>query len=191
VERAILARHGESAFSVRGLVNGDVSVSCPLTERGEEEARALGRALAGERIDLCVTSELERARQTAELALAGRNVPGLVLPELNDPRYGEFEGAALDEYREWAWSHGSADAPPGGESRRALVERYARGYRIVLQRPEETVLVVGHSLPIAYALGEPAPRMRMVEHASAHELSAHGLRAAVERLEAWLAAPTW
>lgn len=191
MERAILARHGESAFSARGLVNGDVSVSCPLTERGEEEARALGRALAGEPVDLCVTSELERARQTADLALAEREVPRLVLPELNDPRYGELEGGALDQYREWAWSHGSADSPPGGESRQALVERYARGYRIVLGRQEETVLVVGHALPIAYALDEPAPRMRMVEHASAHELSAGELRAAVERLEAWLAAPTW
>ena len=191
MERAILARHGESAFSARGLVNGDVSVSCPLTERGEEEARSLGRVLAGDRIDLCVTSELERARQTADLALAGRDVPRLVLPELNDPNYGEFEGRALEEYRRWAWSHGSGDAPPGGESRRALVDRYARGYRTVLRRPEETVLVVGHALPIAYALGEPAPRMPMVEHASAHELSAAQLRAAVERLEAWLEAPTW
>ena len=191
MERAILARHGESAFSARRLVNGDLSVSCPLTERGEEEARALGRALAGVRLDLCVTSELERTRRTAEIALAGRSVPRLVLPELNDPRYGEFEGGPLDEYREWAWSHGSADAPPGGESRQALVERYARGYRIVLERPEATVLVVGHALPIAYALDEPTPRMRMVDHASAHELPADELRAAVERLEAWLAAPTW
>jgi 2,3-bisphosphoglycerate-dependent phosphoglycerate mutase len=191
VEQAVLARHGESEFSARGLVNGDVAVPCPLTERGEEEARALGEVLAGEPIDLCVTSEFERARQTADLALGGRAAPRLVLAELNDPRYGVFEGGALDEYREWARSHGSADAPSGGESRRELVDRYARGFRIVLDRPEENVLVVAHSLPIAYALGEPRPRMRMVEHASAHRLSAEELREAVERLEAWLGAPTW
>lgn len=191
MESVILARHGESVFSARGLVNGDIAVSCPLTERGEEEARALGKALAGEPIDLCVTSELERARQTADLVLAGRDVPRLVLGELNDPRYGDFEGGRLDEFREWAWAHSSADAPPGGESRRELVERYARGYRSVLGRPEENVLVVAHSLPIAYALAEPRPRMQMVEHASAHRFSAEELRAAVERLEAWLEAPTW
>lgn len=191
MESVVLARHGESVFSARGLVNGDVAVSCPLTERGEEEARLLGEALADEPIGLCVTSEFERARQTADIALAGRDVPRLVLAELNDPRYGEFEGGPLDEYREWAWSHGSDDAPPGGESRRGLIGRYARGYRRVVDRPEATVLVVAHSLPIAYALGEPRPRMGMVEHASAHQLSAEELRAAVERLEAWLEAPTW
>lgn len=191
MESVVLARHGESVFSARGLVSGDVDVPGPLTERGEAEATALGEALAGRRIDLCVTSELERTKQTADLALAGRDVPRLVLRELNDPRYGGFEGRSLDEYRHWAWSHGSAEAPPGGESRRELVARYARGYRLVLERPEETVLVVAHSLPIAYALGEPAPRMRMVEHAQAHELSAEELRERVERLEAWLGSPTW
>ena len=191
MEQVVLARHGESVFSARGLVNGDVAVSCPLTERGEEEARALGEALAGEPIDLSVTSEFERARQTADLALAGRDVPRLVVAELNDPRYGVFEGGALDEFREWAWSHGSGDAPPEGESRRELVARYARGYRLVLGRPERSALVVAHSLPIAYALGEPQPRMRMVERGAAHRLSAGELRAAVERLEAWLEAPTW
>jgi broad specificity phosphatase PhoE len=191
VEQVVLARHGESVFSARGLVNGDLAVSCPLTERGEEEARALGETLAGEPIDLCVTSEFERAQQTADLALAGRDVPRLVLAELDDPRYGVFEGAALDEYREWAWSHGSGEAPSGGESRRELVGRYARGYRLLLRRPELRLLVVAHSLPIAYALGEPRPRMQMVEHASAHRLSAEELRTAVERLEAWLEAPTW
>jgi hypothetical protein len=61
----------------------------------------------------------------------------------------------------------------------------------LLRRPEQRLLVVAHSLPIAYALGEPRPRMQMVEHASAHRLSAEELRAAVERLEAWLEAPTW
>jgi broad specificity phosphatase PhoE len=191
VEQVVLARHGESVFSARGLVNGDIAVSCPLTEQGEEEARALGEALRNEAIDLCVTSEFERARQTADLALAGRDVPRLVLAELNDPRYGDFEGGPLAEYREWAWSHGSEEAPPGGESRRELIGRYARGYRAVLERPEQTVLVVAHSLPIAYALGEPRPRMQMVEHAAAHRLSAEDLSTAVERLDAWLEAPTW
>jgi broad specificity phosphatase PhoE len=191
VEQVVLARHGESVFSARGLVNGDIAVSCPLTERGEEEASALGEALAGEPVDLCVTSEFERARQTADLALAGRDVPRLVLAELNDPSYGVFEGGALAEYRQWAWSHASGEAPSGGESRRELVARYARGYRLLLRRPEQNLLVVAHSLPIAYALGEPRPRMQMVEHASAHRLSAEELRTAVDRLETWLEAPTW
>jgi broad specificity phosphatase PhoE len=192
VELTVLARHGESELSARGLVSGDLAVSCPLTPQGEEEARLLGEALADEPIDLCVTSEFERTRQTAELALAGRDVPTLVVPELNDPFYGEFEGKTLDAYREWAWSHGSRDEPlGGGESRLAIVARYVRGFRAILERPEETALVVAHSLPIAYVLHAPSRRMPMVEHARPHRLSEGELRAAVDRMEAWCAAPTW
>ena len=69
MERAILARHGESELSCRGLTNGDPRVACPLTARGREEAGRLGELLATEPIDLCVTSEFERTRETADLAL--------------------------------------------------------------------------------------------------------------------------
>ena len=87
MDSVILARHGESVFSARHLVNGDAAVAGPLTERGEEEARELGRAIAADRIELCVTSEFERTQQTANVALEGRDVPRLVVAELNDPRY--------------------------------------------------------------------------------------------------------
>ena len=194
MEHAILARHGESVFSARALVNGDTAVAGPLTPDGEEEARRLGEAIAADRIDLCVTSEFERTLQTADLALAGRDIPRLVVPELNDPRYGSFEGGALAEYRAWAHANGSGEAPPGGgESRRAIVERYARGFRIVVGRPEETVLVVAHSLPIAYVLarGVPSAIVPLVELATPYRFTADELASAVEALESWLAAPTW
>jgi len=194
VEQAILARHGESVFSARALVNGDLAVAGPLTPDGEEEARRLGEAIAADPIDLCVTSEFERTRQTADLALAGRDIPRLAVPELNDPLYGRFEGGALADYRTWAHANASGVAPPGGgESRRAIVARYARGFRIVVERPEETVLVVAHSLPIAYVLagGVPGPIVPLVEHATAYRFTAEELLGAVEALESWLAAPTW
>src|SRR5919202_1251484 len=133
MERAILARHGETTYNLRLALNGDPGVSCPLTEKGEEQARALGRELAHEPIDLCATSAFERAKRTAELALAGRDVPFEVVPELGDPNYGSFEGALLEEYRAWASSSPSDAEPPGaGESRLAIVDRYARGFRRVL-----------------------------------------------------------
>jgi probable phosphoglycerate mutase len=194
VEHAILARHGESVFSARGLVNGDAAVAGPLTPDGEEEARRLGEAIADDPIDLCVTSEFERTRQTADVALAARDVQRLVVPELNDPRYGGFEGGALADYRAWAHAHASGDAPPGGgESRQAIVERYARGFRMVVERREETVFVVAHSLPIAYILagGVPGPIVPLVELATPYRFTGEELAAAVEALESWLAAPTW
>ena len=195
--QVILARHGESEFSVRGLVNGDVTVAVRLTPRGEEQARELGRELEDEHIELCVTSEFERTRETAALALDGRSVPRVVLPELNDPRYGRFEGGPLDEYRRWADAQDSAtEAPGGGESRQAIVRRYAVGFRKVLERPERSVLVVTHSLPIAYVLmalagRDPAPRVDLVDYARAYRIRSDDLDRAVARIEAWAAAPTW
>jgi broad specificity phosphatase PhoE len=198
VERLILARHGESVYSVRGLVNGDPSVDVGLTPAGEEQARALGCALAGEPLDACVVSTLRRTRATAEAALAGRAVPIEELPDLADPRAGRFEGLQLDDYRAWAWSAGSdEDAPGGGESRRALVARYAAAYRSQLDRPEPVVLAVLHALPIAYVLdalegSPPAPRMRRtVEYGQPHPLDSGELRRALEVIDAWQAEPTW
>jgi alpha-ribazole phosphatase len=167
VRRAILARHGESEYSAHGLLNGDARVPVGLTARGREEAARLGEVLRDEPLELVVTTEFQRVRETVAAALRGRELPQLVVPELNDPRYGAFEGRALEDYRSWAAAAPSSEAPPGGgESRRAVVRRYTVGYRRVLARPEATILVVAHSLPIAYAQ-------------------------AVERLEGWLAAPTW
>ena len=163
-----------------------------LTPVGREQARALGRELAGEEIGVCVVTEFKRTRQTAELALEGRDVAIVVLPELNDPRAGRFEGGPLDEFRAWSWAHGSADEPPGGgESRLALAARLAQGYRRVLERPEETVLVVGHALPMAYVLGGPTRRIDMLDYVAPHRLARAELEAAADRIETWTAAPTW
>jgi broad specificity phosphatase PhoE len=197
VEHAILARHAESVFNVAGLVNGDPRVPGPLTDRGIEQARALGATLAGTPIDLCVTTEFERVIQTANEALAGREVPRLVVPGLDDPRLGPFEGATLDAYREWARTASSTDSPGGGgESRFQLIARYADAYRGLLGRPESTLLIVAHSLPIAYVLfvldgNQPASRIPLVANATAHPVGADELEAAVAALDRWLAAPTF
>lgn len=197
MESVILARHGESVFSARQLVNGDVAVAGPLTERGVEEARELGRAIAADPIDLCITSEFERTRQTADLALEGRDVSRVVVPELNDPRYGRFEGGGLEEYRSWASAATSRDeVPGGGESRWNILDRYVRGFRKVLDRAEEAVIVVIHSLPIAYVLAAhdgdlPARRVPLVTHAHPYRFARAELDEAVTVLEDWCAAPTW
>jgi broad specificity phosphatase PhoE len=197
VELAVLARHGESAYSVRAAVNGDPRISVPLTREGELQARRLGELLADEPIDLCVASEFERCRRTAELALTGRSVPLVVMPELNDPRAGDFEGSDLETYRAWAHAHGPLAEPPGGgESRAAVAERLARGYRLLLECPEAHVLVVGHSLPIAYALNaargrDPTARVELLGYGEPHRLSAEELAAAADRLERWAAKPSF
>jgi broad specificity phosphatase PhoE len=197
VERALLVRHGESVFGARGLATGKVDVHCPLSERGAAQARALAEEISGHDIDLCVTSELERTRQTADIALAQRPVRRIVLAELNDPLYGSYEGGPLDDYLAWALANDSAAEPPGGgETRQTLVARYVAGFRRIVDRPERAILVVAHSLPIAYVLMalegiDPAPRLPLVEYGKPHAVSSGELARAIARLEAWCAAPSW
>jgi broad specificity phosphatase PhoE len=197
MEQVILARHGESEFSLAGTVNGDPGIACPLTPAGEEQARHLGEQLEATEIDLCVTSEFERVRQTADIALAGRDVPRLVLPELNDVRFGQFEGGTLADYRVWAGENApTVEAPGGGESRAATVARYAHAYRKIVARPARTILVVTHGLPIRYVLNaledqDPAPLVEQVSYATAYTLPRADLERAVDRLQRWAAAPRW
>ena len=198
MQNLILSRHAESECSARGIVNGDpANVDCPLSERGEEEARALGRALAGREIGLYATSEFARTRQTARIALAGRELPWLELAELNDIRVGAFEGGALDLYTAWAHENAPDERPPGGgESRAEAAARYVRGFRIVLARPERTILVVTHGLAVSYlreaiAGSEPRARHIPVPYARPFEYSEEELSQALDRLETWLRTPRW
>jgi len=197
METILLARHGESEFSIVGRTNGDPAVACGLTEAGREQALRHGRLLADEPIDLCVTTEFQRARETADLALAGRDVPRLVLPELNDIRFGEYEGRELTEYRKWAHAHGPDEqVPGGGDSRAETVARYVRGYRTILERLETTALVVAHGLPVRYVLDvlegrDPAAKIEQVPYAEPFRVSARELAQAIDRLDAWARSPAW
>jgi broad specificity phosphatase PhoE len=197
VERAILVRHAESEFGVRDLVNGDPSVDNGLTDAGREQAAALGVLIRDDPVDLCVVTEFGRTQETADIALAGRDVPRLVVPELNDIRFGSFEGRSFNTYVRWAHSHGPLeDCPGGGESRVEAARRFVAGYRQVLERAEVHILAVGHGLPIRYVLGalmelDPVAKVDPVEHAEPFRLSSAQLERAVERLEAWTRNPVF
>lgn len=197
MERALLTRHAESQASVEGLTNGDPLRDVPLTEAGREQARALGLRLASEELDLCVVTEFRRTQETADIALEGRGVTRLVLPALNDIRFGDYEGRLLADYRVWARAHGPEDVVPGGdESRADAVRRYARAFRVLLKRPEPSILVVAHSLPIRYALDAaeglpPRPAVAQVPYAEPFPLDADELSRAAALLKEWAAAPSW
>jgi broad specificity phosphatase PhoE len=192
VEQLIVARHGESDNSARGLLNGDPSLRCPLTPTGREQARRLGMLLRSERIDLTVTSAFARTKETAEIAFAGRSLPRLVVPELNDHPAGAFEGKRLADYLAWAHASPSdASIPGAAESRADALRRFAQGYRLLLERPEPTVVAILHSLPISYLLSGPLQRLPLLDYAEPTRVAAAEVLAGVERLERWAADPTW
>ena len=113
MERVILARHAQSVFNVHGVLNGDPSIPGGLTDEGRAQARRLGERLRGERIDLCVTTEFERTRETADIALADRDVPRLVVPDLGDPPNGDLELRPYAELVRWREANGPDVPLPG------------------------------------------------------------------------------
>lgn len=190
----VLVRHAESEFNVLGRLNGDASVEVRLTEAGREQARELGRR-AGP-VNLVAHTAFARTRETAELAWPG--VPLLEMADLNEFGFGRFEGTRwADGFDEWVLaSTPDDDVPGGGESRVAAVERFVRGYRALLDRPEERVALVAHGAPVRYVLlalesKPPAPVLEGVDPAKPFTIDAEAFGRAVEALEAWAAAPAW
>jgi broad specificity phosphatase PhoE len=108
-----LARHGETAWSLAGKHTGLTDI--PLTEHGEENARRLGQRLGGRSFTKVLTSPLQRARRTCELA--GFGAVAEVVPDLVEWNYGEYEGRRTAEIRaerpDWQLFR---DGCPGGES---------------------------------------------------------------------------
>jgi broad specificity phosphatase PhoE len=190
----VVARHAESELNARDVLNGDASVAVPLTPLGREQARALGRE-AGP-VDVVAHTAFGRTRETAELAWP--DAPRLEVPELNEIAYGRFEGTVWgDGYGDWCATAGPCDpSPGGGESRVDAVRRYNRAWRLLLARPEPTVLVVAHGLVVRYVLDAlegraPKPRADGVPCAEPFPVEADRLEAAVQVLERWLEAPRW
>jgi broad specificity phosphatase PhoE len=108
-----LARHGETAWSLSGQHTGLTDL--PLTARGEENARRLGKRLAGLNFSKVFTSPLQRARRTCELA--GFGAVAEVDKGLVEWNYGDYEGRRTPEIHaerpDWQLFR---DGCPGGES---------------------------------------------------------------------------
>jgi broad specificity phosphatase PhoE len=152
----VLTRHGESVLNVERRINGDPNVEVALSERGEEESRLLGEELAHAPVELCVHTRFGRTLQTAQLALAGRDVPFEVEQDLDDIDVGELEGQTIEDYRAWKRAHERSDPFPGGESLDNAARRYARAYRRLAARSERVTLVVAHEIAVRYAVNAAA-----------------------------------
>jgi broad specificity phosphatase PhoE len=152
----VLARHAHSQLNLERRINGDPSVPVHITDDGKEEARMLGLQLANVPIALCVHTRFPRTQETADLALAGRDVPVEVEPLLDDIDVGELEGETVDEYHAWKTKHARSDPFPGGESLDDAAKRYAQAFRKLAARDVASVLVVCHEIPIRYALNAVA-----------------------------------
>ena len=108
-----LARHGETAWSLTGQHTGLTDL--PLTERGERNARRLGKRLEGLVFAKVFTSPLQRAARTCELS--GFGVVAEADANLVEWNYGDYEGLRTAQIRakhpDWQLFR---DGCPNGES---------------------------------------------------------------------------
>lgn len=185
----VIARHAESTLNYERRVNGDPSVPVRLTERGREEARQMGIQVANLPFDVCIHTRFPRTRETAEVALAGRDVPFAEEPLLDDIDVGDLDGRPLAEYRAWKAEHTRGDPFPGGESLDDSARRYAAAYRKLLATIDGTVLVVCHEIPVRYALNAAGGSDRLdgparaLPNATPYLFTADALERAADRIE--------
>jgi probable phosphoglycerate mutase len=118
-----LLRHGATDWARNGRHTG--RTDRPLLPEGEEEARRLAPALAGLAFDAVLTSPLQRARRTCELA--GLGEVAQIVDDLREWDYGDYEGITTAEIRRSVpgWTVFSHPCP-GGESIDQMGQRCQR-----------------------------------------------------------------
>ena len=156
-----LARHGQSDWNAAGRWQGHADR--PLTALGLRQAADLAEALAAVTLDAVYSSDLRRARETAEAVAEPRGLAVVVFPELREVDVGSWSGLTRAEakerfpreFRRWAdGGHGWVD----GETYERMAERVVEAVlRIAAGHDGGTLLVVAHGGPIralhAVALG--------------------------------------
>jgi broad specificity phosphatase PhoE len=199
----IFARHAESAANALQVISSDPSRSFGLTPRGQQQARLLGSQLAHLQIDQAVYTRFRRTQETVELALAGRSVPHRVDADLDEVDAGHFDGAPIGAYWRWKDQHRPSDRFPAGESLDTALHRYTSAVRRLLERSEQTTLVVCHELALrsileaadaapqrrpAAAFANAAPQRRPAAafaNAVPYLVGEKALRSALERLDSF------
>ena len=153
----ILVRHGQSEWNLKNLFTGWRNPN--LTELGETEARATGKALKAKGIvpDLYYTSALRRAQHTLDLMLEEMEIFNVTITRniaLNERDYGELSGLNKDDARvKWGeeqvliWRRSFDVPPPGGESLKDTAARTLPYYDAeILPRlmAGKTILIAAH-----------------------------------------------
>ena len=164
-----LARHGETEWNRVGRWQGKTDI--PLSEVGRAQARTLADRLRDRGISQIFTSDLCRARETAEIVAGALGVTRLSIDaRLRERGFGCFEGLTREECAERhteAWTRYLADrrsTPTDAEPPEQVVTRVVAALTAVAELVDDTghILVVSHGAAIRSFLHtvtgtEPAP----------------------------------
>ncbi len=180
--RIIAIRHGETAWNVDARIQGHLDI--PLNDTGLRQAQQLARAMADEPVAAIYTSDLQRARATAQAVADATSAPLTPERDLRERSFGALEGRTFAEVEidlpELALRWRKRDphfAPEGGESLTLLRERIAHTvHRLAARHPGEQVVLVAHGgvLDMLYRLATgqeiQAPRTWQLANAAINRL---------------------
>jgi broad specificity phosphatase PhoE len=158
--RLLLIRHGETDDNSRRVFQGQGGRG--LSPRGREEAALLAARFqrVGLRASALYCSDLERARETADLLSSTLGLAPIADPALREVHVGAWQGLGYEEIAarypdEWAaWKRGVDFKRGGGETYAELGERVSAAIdRIVAAHEGETVVIVSHGAAIKVFVG--------------------------------------
>lgn len=127
MRRLVLLRHGQTDYNVEGRMQGHIDSM--LTAEGREQATDAAPAIARLTPALLISSDLQRAVDTADIVGAAAGLPVKLDPRLRETNLGDWQGRTVaDIESDWpgaiaTWRSDPAWAPPGGESRLEVVRR--------------------------------------------------------------------
>lgn len=156
--RFCLVRHGQTDWNIEGRYQGQSDV--PLNTTGRVQATTLTLKLTGQSFSAIYSSDLKRAKETAEIVAAMLNLPVSVDTRLREINQGDWEGQLAKDiqsqftelWQEWKETPARI-RPPNGESVDEVAHRiYAVLDEISIRYPSGLVLIVSHGLAIATVL---------------------------------------
>lgn len=150
-----LVRHGQTDWNLDKRYQGQTDI--PLNAAGLSQAYELGHTLAGTAFDAIFCSDLQRARQTAQILAGQLNAPVYEDARLREAHFGEWEGYPYFEMKEkypqiWMERKQNPLAPvaPGGETLQQVAQRMSSAADHIAARfPGGRALVVAHGLSLA------------------------------------------
>lgn len=186
VTRLLVIRHGETPWNTEARIQGHIDI--PLNEKGRWQAERVAQALADEELHAIYSSDLQRARHTAEAIAEVVGLPLSVDQTLRERHFGRFEGMTQEEVavqwpeeaRRWR-ERDPAYGPEGGETLEAFYERCMEAItRLARQHPGQNIALVAHGGVLdcfyraANGLELDLPRSWKITNASVNRLIFNG-----------------
>jgi len=135
-------RHGNTDWNIAKRVQGQTDV--PLNETGRRQAEALADRLASEPWDALISSDLARARETADIINRPFGHPIRMDTRLREQGYGRLEGM-LEEECVQGWGTDWWRTGPQVESRAEVLSRGLESItELAAEHPDSRLLVVSH-----------------------------------------------